>query len=262
MACQGIDTKWTLPGNGKSTVYLDGLMGGSWRFRFLRTYASLYSRFDDPNWWPGETPFEISVGAILTQNTAWTNVEKAIINLKNSDLLDPRSLLDADHSEISKCIQPAGYFNQKSEYLRNLSKLVCEDLSGDLVNLKRIEMETARSMLLEVKGIGKETADSILCYAAGMPVLVVDAYTWRTLGRLFSGRFLDEFPGRKYDHLAKFMMNTLNGDNTFYNRFHAFMVLLGKNICRKDPICIACPLLRICDLGSRFQNEEILESRE
>jgi endonuclease-3 related protein len=218
---------------------------------FMDLYSRLLLHFGDPEWWPGETPFEVAVGAVLTQNTAWSNVEKAIADLKGNGMLNPQELIDADPGSIAVAIRSAGYFNQKAGYLRELSLFISSDLHNEIDNLSIMSFEEARRKLLSIKGIGPETADSILCYGAGFPVFVVDAYTRRIFPRLSPGSFGQDIgTGPKtYDSIQGLVMGRLHGDTELYNRLHALVVLLGKDICRSSPLCGSCPLQTICVTG-------------
>jgi len=218
---------------------------------FIRTHCKLFLHFGDPKWWPGETPFEVAVGAVLTQNTSWSNVERAIKELKNRGYLSPGRLLDADQDGLKDAIRPAGYFNQKSAYLKELSRFISEELDGDVPSLSSMPPGEARGRLLALRGIGEETADSILCYGAGMPVFVVDAYTCRIMSRISPGDYrsiIGEGSG-VYNRVQDLVMGRISGDAVLYNRLHALMVLLGKDICRARPLCEACPLLEDCSHG-------------
>lgn len=218
--------------------------------RLLEFHNILLDHFGDPGWWPGDSSLEISIGAILTQNTSWNNVERTIEHLKAGGLIDVENILSVPGEDLADVIRPSGYFNQKSSYIKGFAFFLKDKLEGSVEGLSSFEMHYARSMLLEVKGIGKETADSILCYAAGFPVLVIDAYTFRIMGRYLGKLLPMEEIGKDYDRMASFLMNILDGDNQFYNRFHALVVLLGKDVCRKSPDCSRCPLDRICAHGS------------
>ena len=145
-------------------------------------YQTILKTYGKQNWWPAETPFEVYVGAVLTQNTNWKNVEKAIENLKRENLITPEAILSCPEEKLQELIKPAGFFRQKARYLKNLCHFV--EKNGGIENLKRIEMESLRKELLKVKGIGKETADSILLYGLNKPSFVVDAYTKRLFSRL------------------------------------------------------------------------------
>ncbi len=235
-------------------------MEGQWTVRLVRIYSILFAHYKDPEWWPGETPFEIAVGAVLTQNTAWNNVEKAIKGLKSKGSLSLSDILSYDPNVLAEVIRPAGNFNRKSIYLRNLCSFIQVELGGELTSLIDIPLPQARNSLLSIKGIGKETADSMLCYAVGLPVLVIDAYTRRILGRIFGEELLEALPGRGYDDLATFLTSNLMGDTQFYNRFHALMVILAKDNCRKTPICMTCPLSGKCSfqrIGAVSQGDEM-----
>jgi len=177
------------------------------------------------------------VGAVLTQNTAWSNVEKAIANLKAEELLEPECLGRASKEELARLIKPAGYFNVKAERLKNLITLIMAHGGGDPPRLLEKPLEHLRPDLLEVKGIGPETADSILLYAAGYPVFVIDAYTRRILDRhgLAEG-------SETYEQLQGLFMNHLPHDPALYNEYHALLVHLGKHFCKPKPLCEDCPL--------------------
>jgi len=226
---------------------------------YMLVHTRLYVRFGDPHWWPGETPFEVAAGAILTQNTAWSNVEKAIANLKKEGMLQPESICRSSLKRIAELVHPTGYRNQKAGYLKVLSEFVVNDLDGDIASLSEWETDGARRALLLLKGIGEETADSILCYAASKPVFVVDAYTKRIFSRMHPEEFLRPTDGNVpgYDEVRSMVMENLRGDTLLYNRFHALLVILAKENCRAAPLCNGCPLLDICRTGeaSLFGNE-------
>ena len=219
----------------------------------LEAYTVLFDRFGDPCWWPGETPFEVCIGAILTQNTAWTNVERSIKELKDRDMLEPTRIDRAPPSEIAKAVLSSGYHNQKALYLKAFCRFLMERFDGDVDAMELEDPWSLRSELLSVKGIGEETADSILCYAAGAPVLVIDAYTRRLLRRLAPSEWNKRFGTGEiaYSELQSFFMDRLGGDNRFYNRFHALVVLECKEHCRKEPLCMDCHLLALCGTGRK-----------
>ncbi len=200
-------------------------------------YKALRGRFGPQGWWPAETPFEVMVGAVLTQNTAWTNVEKAVMNLKAAGLLDPRRLSEIDEGTIALAVRPAGYYNVKARRLKSLVAWLMERAGGDVEALKRIPPERRRQELLEVRGIGRETADSILLYALGIPTFVVDAYTHRILSR--HGLAPEE---AEYEEMKELFERTLPRDAALYNEFHALLVAAGKEFCRPIPRCRRCPL--------------------
>jgi endonuclease-3 related protein len=204
----------------------------------MAVYDRLHRAFGPQGWWPGETPFEVAVGAILTQNTNWGNVEKALANLRGAGLLTPRRMAALETRRLASLIRPAGFFNLKAErivcflrYLEERHGLRMEDLiTTDSVQLRR--------ELLEVRGIGPETADSILLYAAGYPFFVVDGYTRRIFSR---HGFVDH--DASYDDLQEFFTRRLPEKAALFNEFHALIVTLGKQFCRpRVPRCEACPL--------------------
>lgn len=202
----------------------------------LKLYWKLYHHFGPQHWWPAETPFEVIVGAILTQNTAWANVEQAIVSLKNEGLLDAEQLLVLSSSKLENLIRPAGYFRQKSQRLKAISRVIVEDFHGDLANLFSQPLQKVRGTLLAVNGLGPETADSILLYAGEKPVFVIDAYTKRI------SRRLDLTDNEKYQNLQRLFERNLPLDVRLYQEFHALLVALAKNNCRKIPQCEPCPL--------------------
>ena len=201
-------------------------------------YDRLSLHFGPSHWWPGESALEVMVGAILTQNTNWKNVEKAIGRLKSEKALSASFLNQVDQTVLSEWIRPAGYFRIKAGRLKNFFNFYIREYEGQIDNIKAQPLDLLRSQLLSVKGIGPETADSILLYALEMPSFVVDAYTHRILSR---HRFVDEAIG--YEELRAYFMDRLPADPALYNEYHALMVRLGKEFCKKkDPRCLECPL--------------------
>lgn len=200
-------------------------------------YDLLFERFGPQDWWPGETPFEVMVGAILTQNTNWTNVEKAITNLKNASVLSPDKLYHIDIKKLAELIRPAGYFNIKAKRLKNFLEWFFENYEGKLVSIEKVRTSELREQLLSVKGIGPETADSILLYALSRPVFVVDAYTARICAR---HHLIDE--GADYHQIQEFFESNLPCDLQLFNEYHALIVKLGKDFCKPRPKCEECPL--------------------
>jgi len=200
----------------------------------LNVYRVLYELNGNLKWWPGDTDFEVCVGAILTQNTSWTNVEKAISNLKQNKLMEIDKVLNSKLEDIAKLIRPAGYFNQKAFYLKEFCKFL---QIHSLFSIKSLEMNDARDLLLGVKGIGKETADSIMLYALGFPIFVIDAYTKRIFSRI---GVISE--SNSYDETQALFMKNLITDVDLFNDYHAQIVELGKNYCEKKPNCRVCPL--------------------
>lgn len=208
----------------------------------IRIYKLLRRHFGFLNWWPATTPLEMAIGAILTQNVAWSNVEKSIINLRKAGLLDLNRLLEAHPRTVKKCIAPSGYYNVKYKRLMSLLFFVRDELGKDVQNLSNMPIGVAREKLLGVRGVGKETADSILLYGANMPIFVVDAYTKRAFYRLG----ILKFPDMEYDDVQAVFMKNLKKDVLLYNDYHAQIVELGKNYCKKRPACERCPLNSIC----------------
>jgi endonuclease-3 related protein len=201
-------------------------------------YRRLEAAYGDQRWWPGETPFEVAVGAILTQNTSWANVEKAIANLKGAGFLEPAKLYGLAASEIAPLIKPAGYYNVKANRLRGFLEFLTGEYGGDLAAMARDGLSTARAKLLAVRGVGPETADSILLYACGLPTFVVDAYTHRVLYR---HGLADE--AATYDELKDLFEAHIEGDVAVYKQYHALVVRVGRERCRRgEPRCVGCPL--------------------
>jgi len=204
----------------------------------LKIYQSLYDFFGPLNWWPGDTPFEIMVGAILTQNTSWNNVEKAINKLKKEYLLEPRNLYRIDQEELAQLIKPSGYFNVKAQRLKNFVTFFVEEYSGSEKKMFSSDGEGLRRKLLKVNGIGPETADSILLYAGEKPFFVVDAYTKRIFSR---HRLISKEAA--YHHIQEFFYRNLPKEVKLFNEFHAQIVMLGKTRCTsKNPDCSKCPI--------------------
>jgi len=200
-------------------------------------YKVLERTFGNLNWWPGDGPLQIAVGAILTQNTAWVNVEKAIQSLKKKGFLSVESLDSISEKELAEVIRPAGFFRQKAKRLKAFARFLIENYGGDLSSMFREEVPVLRERLLSVYGIGEETADSILLYAGRKLVFVVDAYTRRILGR-------HGVMGEKaaYGEIQKFFTACLPENYYVYNQYHALLVETGKRFCRPKPACDACPL--------------------
>lgn len=200
-------------------------------------YKRLYDRYGPQHWWPGDSCFEIIIGAILTQNTSWANVEKAIANLRTNDCLSPEKLHRMPVEAIARLIRPAGYFNIKTQRLKSFVDWLFKNYNGSLENLQALSASALREHLLAIKGIGPETADSICLYAFDKPVFVVDAYTARILGR----HGLLE-PGCGYDDIQELFHSSLERDAPFFNEYHALLVRLGKDYCKRTPLCADCPL--------------------
>lgn len=200
-------------------------------------YELLYEEWGTRHWWPAETPFEVVIGAILTQNTAWRNVERAIDALRSSKLLQMKTLAKLPCDELAKLIVPAGYYKLKARRILNFTDMLQRDFGGSLDKLFRLNTGELRTVLLSVNGIGPETADSILLYAAGRTVFVVDAYTRRFL---FRHDWIGGDEG--YDEIAALFTDSLAADVQVYNEFHALIVELCKRHCRRKADCGECPL--------------------
>ena len=202
-----------------------------------KLHEILFRHYGPSGWWPGDSPLEIAVGAVLTQNTAWINVEKAIDNLKKADMLDVRKIHRADQRELAGLIRPSGYYNIKSIRLKNFTTLIMDHYGGDLDALLALELPDLRSTLLKINGIGKETADSICCYAADKLTFVVDAYTARILHR----HGISDTGA--YDEIQGIFHQGLPPSIEVYKDLHAHLVFVGKEFCRsKRMMCDSCPL--------------------
>jgi len=205
----------------------------------LKIYNSLYNYFGPLTWWPGDTSFEIMVGAILTQNTAWRNVEKAINNLKKENLLEAQKLYCINPKKLAQLIKPSGYYNIKARRLKNFVNLFVNDFEGSAEKMFSGDSRELRKKLLNVNGIGPETADSILLYAGKKPFFVVDAYTKRIFSR---HKLISE--DASYHQIQEFFIKNLDKDVKLFNEFHAQIVMLGKTICTsKNPDCAKCPIV-------------------
>ena len=208
--------------------------------RTLRSiFERLYRQHGPQHWWPGDTRFEIMVGAVLTQNTAWSNVERAIANLKQAGCLAADRIVALPHEELTGLLRPAGYFNVKAQRLKNFCRWYLD--SGEGRRLARWPTERLRRALLSVNGVGPETADDILLYAFERPVFVIDAYTRRLFSRLglISGN-------ESYEELRLAIEAALGPDVPLYNEFHALIVIHAKDLCRVRPRCDGCSLSRRC----------------
>ena len=200
-------------------------------------YRKLWEAFGPQGWWPGDSPFEVCLGAILTQNTNWNNVARGLADLKAEGLLKPRALLEMPEAELARRLKPVGYFNVKARRLKSLLDFFAGRFQESLELMARADLEALRTALLGVKGIGPETADSILLYALNKPTFVVDAYTFRILGR---HGLVGETAS--YEELRQTFMDHLAPEVPLYQEFHALLVRLGKDFCRPRPSCDECPL--------------------
>ncbi|MCF6157216.1 MAG: endonuclease III domain-containing protein [wastewater metagenome] len=203
----------------------------------LEIYQKMLNSFGQQKWWPGETPFEVIIGAILTQNTNWSNVEKAIRNLRTARKLSPKAIHELDITELSGLIKPSGFFNIKARRLKSFINWLFLKYEGNLSKLFAQDLQTLRNELMAVKGIGPETADSILLYAGNQPTFVVDAYTHRIFSR--HGFIPEE---SSYDEIKSFFEDNLPKDVKLYNEYHALLVKIGKIFCKPKKNCEECPL--------------------
>ncbi|MFO7678263.1 MAG: endonuclease [Thermoplasmatota archaeon] len=220
-------------------------------------YSLLHDHFGQLNWWPvdqryhrnwqSDPRFEIMVGAILTQNTAWSNVEKALLNLKNKKALSVEKIVHLPLDQVKKLIQPSGFFNQKATRLKNLSHMIYESYDNNIDKMFDTDISLIRAQLLSLNGIGPETADSIILYAGNLPIFVVDAYTTRLYQRI---PLSTDHPS--YNTIQKFFETDLNRQYPkeelvfIYQQLHALLVEVAKQFCKKKPLCDSCPVKKSC----------------
>ncbi|MDO8741121.1 MAG: endonuclease [Candidatus Woesearchaeota archaeon] len=221
--------------------------------KLLHIYQQLFKNFGPQGWWPltvsgyktmhhsgdprnDKHRLEIIIGAILAQNTSWKNVEKALYNLSKNNLINLEKLKKINQKKLADLIRPSGYYNQKAERLKIMADFL---LKNSVEKLKKLPIEELRKTLLSIKGIGPETADSVILYAFQKPIFVIDAYTKRIFERL-------GFKEKTYAQLQKLFMDNLEKKHKIFNEYHALLVELGKNYCRKSPVCIKCPLNETC----------------
>jgi endonuclease III related protein len=202
-----------------------------------KIYRRLFSAFGPQYWWPGDTVEEIIAGAVLTQNTSWQNVEKALNNLKNADAMSFKKISRLSKENLASLLQPSGYYNIKEKRLRSVAEYFIEICNCDFKQLENIPLKTFRENLLNVHGVGKETADSILLYAFSRPVFVIDAYTLRFCRR--HGILEDN---DKYEKARLLFEASLEKSVPLYNEYHALIVKLGKEYCKTKASCTGCPL--------------------
>ena len=203
----------------------------------MEIYHRLFKAYGPRHWWPGETPFEVMVGAILTQNTSWRNVEKAIQKLKNKGVLNAEGIHQLRKSQLAPLIRSSGYYRIKAERLKAFVDFLFENYDGNINRMGKERLKTLRAKLLKVNGIGPETADSILLYGLKKPIFVVDAYTKRVLLR--HEMILES---ESYGEIQRLFMNHLPHNKRLFNEYHALLVHLGKTLCKKVPRCDICPI--------------------
>lgn len=210
-----------------------------------KIYNSLYRYHGPQDWWPGDSPFEIMVGAVLTQNTAWLNVERAINNLLEADALSPEAILAAHPTRLASWLKPSGYFNIKAKRLKNYCRWYLQN--GTYPVLSEWSTEALRTGLLSVNGVGPETADDILLYAFDRPVFVIDAYTRRLFKRL---GMIDG--DEHYEALRRYFEKKLkvSADRVqLFNEYHALIVIHAKDFCKTRPVCDECCLVGVCQVA-------------
>jgi len=212
-------------------------------------YQRLANAYGQQYWWPADEPFEVMVGAILTQSASWRNAEMAITNLKKAGALSSRAIRRLSTPELAQIIRPCGYFNAKAVKLKALVEWLGEQYSDDISSLFSADVKILRKQLLAIHGIGPETADSILLYVVGKPVFVIDAYTRRIINRL--GIAIEE---ESYDSYQRLFKDNLEADTGLFNEYHALLVKLAKDACLIKPICRHCCLKDICRFYSKDCN--------
>jgi endonuclease-3 related protein len=220
-------------------------VGAAGRPPLREVFDRLLAAYGPQGWWPGShDPFEVIAGAILTQQTAWTNVERALANLRAASALSPAGMHGLPEPDLAALIRPSGYYQAKARKLKAFTALVYERFGGELAALLATPEDELRPLLLATHGIGPETADSILLYAAERPYFVVDAYAKRVFRRLGMGPAHDT-----YESWQRWFMGALPADAPFFNEYHALIVEHGKRACRKEPLCEGCVLRDVCDTG-------------
>ena len=218
--------------------------------RLDEVHDLLYGFYGPQHWWPGDTGFEIIVGALLTQQTSWSAVEKAIGNLKRARLLAPIRLAEAKPSVVQRCIRCTGFYRQKARAVQEMARYIARNYEGSVEKFLRGGMDEKRAELLGRRGVGCETADSILLYAKGAPTFVVDSYTHRLFDRL-------GYPmGRGYEGTRRFFEANLPREVQLYKEFHALIDVHCKTRCLRKPLCDGCPLTEICPYCEAFVKGE------
>ena len=213
-------------------------------------FNKLNELYSTENWWPASSKFEVMVGAILTQNTSWSNVDKAINNLKNSIDLHPLNILRTSNEILEILIYPAGYYRVKTRRLKAFCEMMIAEFDGSEYKMQQLPWQETRSILLNVNGIGPETADDILLYALNKPVFIVDQYTMRIFSRLGYRPIYDS-----YGEWQTFFMQSLPNDADLFKKYHALIVSHAQLLCRKSPLCEACPLNKVCQFATTLRRE-------
>lgn len=206
----------------------------------MEIFDRLYKAYGPRHWWPGETSFEVMVGAILTQNTSWRNVEKAIQKLKGKGVLNPEGIYHLKRQQLASLIKSSGYYRVKADHLKSFMDFFFLEYGRDIRKMEREQLTELRGKLLQVRGIGPETADSILLYGLKKPIFVVDAYTKRILSR---HNIVSE--KASYREIQELFMDNLPHRERLFNEYHALLVHLGKSLCKKTPRCDICPLSKL-----------------
>ncbi|MCH8205985.1 MAG: endonuclease III domain-containing protein [Chloroflexi bacterium] len=220
----------------------------SLRGRLLDVYDRMLRSYGPQQWWPGDTPFEVMVGAILTQAASWSNVRKAISNLKDAGALSPEAIRRMSTDELARLVYPSGYYNSKARKLKALVEYLGLRFDDDIDSMSCEDAEELRDELLSVYGIGEETADDILLYAVGKPAFVIDAYTRRVFSRLGLAPERDS-----YARYRSLFTEALPSDRELFAEYHALIVRHGKELCRKRPLCAGCCLLSLCPTGQALE---------
>lgn len=212
--------------------------------KLIELYRALFECYGPQHWWPAEEPFEVVVGAILTQSAAWGNVEKAITNLKAAGVMSPEGLQRLSRERLAQLIYPTGYYNAKAIKLKAFVARLWEAYDGQLSRFFALDRDSLRRELLSIHGVGEETADSIILYAARKPIFVIDAYTRRIMARLGLASI-----NESYGNLQRLFMANLPADEGVFNEYHALFVRHGKQTCRREPCCYECCLSQRCPIA-------------
>lgn len=219
--------------------------------KFTEIYEKLLEKFGKQHWWPAETKFEVIVGAILTQQASWKNVEIAIQNLKRANVLNEKGIYEIKKEKLENLVKPSGFYRIKTKRLKNFVNFLFDKYNGNLEKLFKVNKNKLRNELLSINGIGKETADSIILYAANKPSFVIDAYTIRIFKRI---GLINE---KDYDKVKLIFESNLKSDVNLYKEYHALIVEFGKNICKIKPLCHQCPIKKVCKYANSNNDSSI-----